>query len=323
MNVLITSASRKVALVRTFREALAAEGGGTVIAADMSPLSAALYQADDAVLVPGSDDPAFIPTLLALCRVRNVGLLIPTRDEELPILSAHWDSFRAAGTIVMVGPRDTVMRCQDKAAFLAFCEAHGFPVPRTRRRSDPALRFPLFVRPRQGKGGYGASRVTSAAELDVWLERFPDAIIQDAVDAPEFTIDLFADFDGRLISIVPRERVRVMAGESFISRTARIPALIDASAALARALGLVGHNTIQCFYDGATPFFIEVNPRFGGAAQLGFAAGAVTPHYLVRLALGRPVESRIGDFRDAFVMLRFTDDVFLAESDLLASPIAR
>jgi carbamoyl-phosphate synthase large subunit len=318
MNILITSASRKVALVRTFREALGEEGGGSVIAADTSALSAALYEADAGVLVPPSRDPGFVAHMLALCAARGVRLLVPTRDEELPVFAAHRDAFRDAGVLVMVASPATIARCQDKAAFHDFCVAHGFAVPRMLDRAAAWTPAGAFLRPRTGKGGAGAMKVTSRAELDAAVERTPDALVQEVIDAPEYTIDLFADFDGRLISIVPRERVRIVAGESYVSRTARIPALIDAAARLAAALGLVGHNTVQCFFDGTSPTFIEVNPRYGGAAQLGFAAGACTPRFLVRLAAGKRVEPRVGEFEDGLVMLRFTDDVFLREAALLA-----
>ena len=314
MNVLITSASRKVALVRAFRAALAREGGGRVVAADVSPLSAALYEADQGVLVPRSDDPSFVPALLDLCTRHDVRLLVPTRDEELPIFAGARERFAAAGVAVMVAAPETIRRCQDKLAFLEFCEGHGFAVPRRLDREAARRELPVFARPRVGKGAAGAVQVSTLAALETLAG---DVILQDLVALPEFTIDLFADLAGRVISVVPRERVRIVAGESYVSRTARIPALIDAGSRLASALGLIGHNTIQCFFDGAAPLFIEVNPRYGGAAQLGFEAGADTPWFLVRLAMGRPVDPCVGEFEDGLVMLRYTQDLFRTQAELL------
>jgi carbamoyl-phosphate synthase large subunit len=84
MNVLITSASRKVSLVRAFQQALAQEGGGKVIAADASSLAPALYCADEHCLTPADSAPGFLGAMLRLCREREVRLLIPPLDEELP-----------------------------------------------------------------------------------------------------------------------------------------------------------------------------------------------------------------------------------------------
>ena len=60
MNVLISSASRKVSLIRAFQSALSKVGGGLVFAADITPYAPALYAADKHFLLPSSKDDAFI-----------------------------------------------------------------------------------------------------------------------------------------------------------------------------------------------------------------------------------------------------------------------
>ena len=130
------------------------------------------------------------------------------------------------------------------------------------------------------------------------------------------TIDLFADFSGKVISVIPRERVRIFGGESFVGKTTSNPTLIEESIRLASELKLIGHNTIQCFFDNEDVLFIEVNPRFGGGANLGFAAGARTPQFLVRLIQGKEVVPMIGKFKDEYVMLRYTEDLFLDSESL-------
>ena len=105
-------------------------------------------------------------------------------------------------------------------------------------------------------------------------------------------MDLLADFEGRVISAVPRLRQLVVAGESYVSRTVNEPVLMTASAGLAMELHLVGHNTIQCFWDGKQVKFIEVNPRFGGAAALGSPQGST--HQPCCFACWRESQSRRG-----------------------------
>jgi carbamoyl-phosphate synthase large subunit len=98
---------------------------------------------------------------------------------------------------------------------------------------------------------------------------------------------------------------------------------MDESARLARALGLIGHNTIQCFSGEGGVRFIEVNPRFGGAAALSIEAGADTPRWLIKLVKGEPLAPRIGDFTDALMMLRYTEDVFVEEAALPENRVLR
>lgn len=318
MNVLITSASRKVSLVRAFQSALASSGGGNVVAVDTSPHAPALYFADRRFLVSPSTEPQFVEEVLEICKLENVSLIIPTRDEELLLFAEARVRFEQVGTRVMAPQVETVQICSDKMAFLDFCRARQFGIPRTYdldewRSSD----FPLFVKPRFGKGGQGAQRVACEEELRLAIGNSDQWVIQEYVNCPEYTIDLLADFKGRVLSVVPRLRQSVVGGESYVSRTAYAPDLIAETSRLATELHLVGHNTIQCFWDGKEAKFVEVNPRFGGGAALGIAAGSDTPAMLIRLINGENLPAEIGQFQTDLVMLRFTDDLFLKASALV------
>jgi len=315
MNILITSASRKVNLIRAFQQALAQEGEGKVIAVDISPLAPALYFADEHYLVPPSNKPEFLTIMLDLCKKLCIRLLIPTRDEELLFFAEHKDEFADVGTFVMVPDPDVVRICQDKKLFIEFCQEKGFAIPESYDYNKS--KFPLFVKPRYGKGSRQAIRVNSQEELKILMKQIPDAIIQEFIQAPEYTIDLFADFSGKVISVVPRERIYIFGGESFVSKTTKNSVLIQEAIRLARELRLIGHNTIQCFLDKGIVKFIEVNPRFGGAAHLGFAAGAFTPLFLIKLLKGERLKPMIGEFKDNYVMLRYTEDLFLDAKSLM------
>jgi carbamoyl-phosphate synthase large subunit len=317
VNVLITSASRKISLVRAFQKALAADGGGEVIAVDARPLAAALQAADRGYVVPTGPGEAFAHALETLCARHGVRLIVPTRDEELPFFAAGRERWNALGVEVMVSDSAAVQICQDKKRFLEFCRNHGFDVPATFEPGDVrAEDYPLFVKDRFGKGSRGAVAVESPEELAYALRRVSDPIVQKLIRAPEYTVDLFADFSGRVLSVVPRERIGVVAGESFVGRTCKDPAVMNAAIGLATALGLKGHNTMQCFLDGGAVRWIEINPRYGGAANLGFAAGADSPRMLIKLLKPETVQPAIGAFVDDLVMLRYTEDLFVLGSTL-------
>ena len=321
-NVLITSAARKVLLVRAFAEALASSGSGRVIAADISPLAAALYAADAGRLIPRSDDPSFIDALLRICDEDRVGLIVPTRDEELPILARAASRFEAAGTRVLVSAAEAVDTCRDKRRFVAAVRGAGLTAPAV--YDDPAgVSYPAFVKPRLGKGGRGATRVDDATALAAAVEAIQahggEALIQAFVEAPEFTVDVFIDFEGRPISCVPRQRVAVVDGESVVGMTVRDPELAAAAIRLCSAIGLIGHLTVQAFRTATEVSFIEINPRYGGAANLGFEAGARTPEYAVRAARGEHLEARLDDYEAGLVMLRHSTDLFVREDALLGA----
>jgi carbamoyl-phosphate synthase large subunit len=318
VNVLITSASRKVNLVRSFQAAVRQTGGGRVIAVDATAYAPALYAADRCYLVPLSSEPGFLGEVARICKVESVSLLIPTRDEELILFSGARERFLSDGVRIMVPSSETVTICSDKRQFLDFCVEHRFSVPHTFDSENwNSEEFPLFIKPRFGKGGHGARIVRSEQELRLAVDDPEQWIAQECVTWPELTIDLLADFEGRVLSVVPRLRKLVIGGESYVSETIDANDLIVEAKRLSEELGLVGHNTIQCFRNGSTVKFIEVNPRFGGAAALGRAAGNDSPAALLRMVRGEKLPQQLGAFRKRLVMLRYTDDLFLDAEELL------
>lgn len=315
-NILIMSASRKVSLVRNFKKTL--NNAGKIYAADISVESPALYFADEYLIVPRSDDPNFIDFIIDFCKNNEVKLIIPTRDEELIFFSNNQSLFDEIGVKLMVSDVETIEICQDKLKFINFCKNNAFGIPNTFENIQSISNedFPLFLKPVVGKSGMDTFKVDSFEELDKILSKDNDFIIQECVEAPEYTIDLFADFEGRVISAVPRQRVNVWGGESLVTRTVNNKLIIDESVRLAEKLKLKGHNTIQCFFDGVNIKFIEINPRFGGAASISFEAGANSAEFLIKLLNGEKLESKIGNFKDNLVALRFVEDYFIDGENL-------
>lgn len=315
-NILITSASRKVSLVRNFKKALGNQG--KIIAADINPESPALYFADDYLIVPRSDNPNFIDFIVDFCKNNSIKLIIPTRDEELSLFSKNKEIFDEINVKIMVSDVETIEICQNKVKFIDFCKNNGFGIPKTYENTHSINKtdFPLFLKPVVGKSGVDTFKIDSFENLTEILSKENDFIIQECVEAPEYTIDLFADFKGRVISAVPRQRVHVWGGESLITKTVKNDLIINESVRLAERLKLKGHNTIQCFFDGENIKFIEVNPRFGGAASISFEAGANSALFLIKLLDNEKIESRIGEFNDNLVSLRFVEDYFIDGNDL-------
>ena len=321
MNVAILSASRKVWLVQAFQRALAAIGGGRVWALDCDRHAAALQAADAAALSPRSNAPEFVDWLLLWCRRERISLVVPTRDAELPVMAAAAERFLRAGVRLIVSPPEALAECLDKRRFAAACAALGYDTPR--EYADPAsAQFPAFVKPRVGQAGRGTARIDSAEALARCGFDPANEVLQEFVSDPEFTIDVFIDWDGRLLSAVPRRRVRVVDGESVVGCTVRDEVMAAAAGRLAQRLGLRAHVTVQAFRGPDRIRFIEVNPRFGGGAALGFAAGCPTPEWLVRLARGERIEPRLERHEAGLWMFRHTADLFRRQEELMPPRIS-
>lgn len=181
----------------------------------------------------------------------QVSLIIPTVDEELSFFSNAREWFKAEGVHVVVPPEFAVFTCRDKMEFSLFCGRHGFNTPHTRQLSNS------LAKPRFGKGSKGQIRLDSSY------------IVQEFVDwAPEYSIDYFKDHD--TLSIVPRLRLDIVNGESTKAAINYSSRLVTEAKRLGQALGLEGHNVMQCFYDESTVIWTEVNCRYGGGSWLTF-----------------------------------------------------
>lgn len=313
MNVLILSAASKVLLVQAFQQAVRPRQG-RVFAADLERDSAALFFADGVADLPRSDDPGFAEALLAACLERGIGLVVPTRDAELPVLAALRDRFRARGVAVLAPPPAALDSCQDKRRFIEACARLGLATPRTWGPGENPDAFPVFVRPASGAGGRGARRVDAAD----WRPLPPDMLVQEFRAEPEYSIDVLMDLDGQPLQALARRRLLVRAGEAVKSRTEDAPALAQAALRLCAGIGLVGHNVVQAFWDGqGAPLFIEVNPRFGGASNLAIAAGLDSPERLVMMAAGETAAARAPRaLRYGLTMLRYSQDLLVDDRQL-------
>jgi carbamoyl-phosphate synthase large subunit len=311
-SVLITAASRRVPLVEAFRKALADTGGGRVLVTDVNAMSPAVHVADAAFQVPLATDPGYVESLQTICREHHVGLLVPTIDDELEVIGDARHEFEALGIRVAASRTETAAVCNDKLRTSQVLRQHGIPAAESWLPGEvPATAaFPLFVKPRNGRGGIGAFSVRTPRELEFFTEYVDRPVVQQYLEGPEFTIDMLCN-NGRPLAIVPRERVVIRAGVMDRGRTVRDRRLIDLALACAAALEFHGPVNIQCRTLRGVPTVFEINPRFSGGIPLTIAAGADFARMLVDLAHGRALAPRIGHFKDGLWMTSYEAGIFL------------
>jgi carbamoyl-phosphate synthase large subunit len=311
-SVLITAASRRVPLVQAFRKALADTGGGRVVVADVNAMSPAVHVADAAFQVPLATDPGYVEALETICRTHHVGLLVPTIDDELEVIGEARQRLERLGISVAASPTATAAICNDKLRTSQVLRDHGIPAAESWLPGEVPVHaaFPLFVKPRNGRGGIGAFSVRTRRELEFFTEYVERPVVQEYLEGPEFTIDMLCN-EGRPLAVVPRERVVIRAGVMDRGRTVRDRGLIDLALACAAALEFHGPANIQCRTLRGVPTVFEINPRFSGGIPLTIAAGGDFPRMLVDLAYGRVVAPRIGHFKDGLWMTSYEAGIFL------------
>ena len=99
MNILITSAGRRVSLVRAFQKEIKQYfPDGKVYTTDVNPkLSSACQVADGFFKVNKVTEDRYIDYLIRLCVDNNIKIIIPTIDTELIPLVCNRDRFADVG----------------------------------------------------------------------------------------------------------------------------------------------------------------------------------------------------------------------------------
>lgn len=319
MNLIVTSAGRRNQLIECFREDAGRLGIPLrVLAADQHPeCSPACLQADARFVVPQCTDAGYVPRLLEICAENEVGMLVPTIDPELVVLSAHQAEFAAIGTHVIVSQRDVVALCQDKFGTAKRLASAGIPTPKTLSLADylrdpSALPQPVIAKPNSGSASVGIVRPRQPDELaDLNPEEY---IVQELRQGREYTVNVFFDRAGRLHCAIPHERVEVRAGEVSKGVTRRMPGLEDAAQKLEAALpGARGPLCFQAIVarSGEIAVF-EINGRFGGGFPLAHRAGARMSQWLLEEVNGLPLSAH-NAWRPGVRMMRYDAAVFVDE----------
>ena len=316
-SVLMTSAARKVPLLRALRDAATRiDPTATVIAADTDPDAPCRHVADGFWVMPRLD--ALHPDdLVTELLARNIRTILPTRDGELRFWADLRPMLATRDIAVIVSDPAALGLCLDKLAFSDWGSAESLPVIPAALDPDAFGDGPLVVKERFGAGsksiGLRLNRDTARAHatgLDAPL-------YQPFIPGSEISIDAWLTARGRVHGLVLRRRDRVVGGESQITTTFRDARLETQAAGILERLGLSGPVVMQAIVTEAGLSVIEVNPRFGGASTASIAVGLDMLHWSLRERLWpaaalpafvrRPTEIR---------QIRVPEDIIVDDPDL-------
>lgn len=312
MNVLFTAIGRRVQLINHFKKY------HKVIGVDTGELAPAKHFVDSFYKVPKWDDKEYVNTLLNICKKENVDMLIPLYEKEFILLCENREKFNKIGTILILSDKKLIEIFNDKWESYRFFIENGIDTPMTyKKQGVKDFNFPLIIKPINGAGSQNVFKVDNKKELNFFIDYIENPIIQEYIKGTEYTIDVLCDLKGNVISIVPRERIEVRAGEVSKGRTVKNKDIIEKTLKLCNKLKIdentkpIGPLTIQCIVDLDNNIkFIEVNTRFGGGVPLTFEAGVPYAKYLGKMVEGYNVRPIIGEFKE-MIMLRYDEAIYI------------
>lgn len=320
-NILITSAGKRVELVKEFIETAAAfDADAKVFTTELNPdLAPAAYVSHGCFKVPRVTADGYMNELLQICKKNNVGLVVPTIDTELKVLAENKNEFDAIGCILLVPDIDFVSVCRDKRLIERFFVSHQVRVPEKRDKNNPV--FPMFAKPYDGSLSIDTFLIKSAEDLTPYIMEHPKLMFMEYIDKKdyrEYTVDMYYGRDNMVKGIVPRERIEIRAGEINKGITRKNDVVDYLRKRLNHLPGVVGCVCMQLFYHPETHDIvgIEINPRFGGGYPLSYAAGANYPEYAIREYLLGEEIAYDDDWKDKTLMMRYDAAVIVDNAEI-------
>ncbi|MFX1277413.1 MAG: ATP-grasp domain-containing protein [Promethearchaeota archaeon] len=315
-NLLLLSSSNHVQLVNSFKDAYNKLGiKGHVFTADIQEYCASAMVSEKHFPIPRSDSKEFFPSLKKIIGENKINIVLSARDEELAVLSQNREFFIEHGCILIVSNENSINLCRDKYELNNFFKKNDIPHPETHLfaalNDNQNIKYPLICKPRFGKGGLGIYKVYNYNTIQNLIDNTSDYIFQEYIEGVEYTIDVLNDLKGNVLSVIPRKRVLIKGGESIISITEKNDQLINYAKKISEKIGFVGHINIQCIIKDDIPFFLEINPRFGGASNCSFEAGMKSPINIMLMVQGEKIKPFIGEFKDNLMILRYSQDFII------------
>ncbi|GGH86989.1 ATP-grasp domain-containing protein [Saccharibacillus endophyticus] len=313
-NILVTSISKKVPMIKAVRSAIERIGSPALLyGADLSDDCVAMYFVDRFWKSPDFSEMQS-EDLIAFCKRENISVIFPSRDGELLFFANAYEEFKKNNISVMISKPEGVRACIDKLIFHETLFDKGLPtIPTYLDVRQPESVSEWVVKERYGAASAGIGlRLTPAAAVEHALY-MKDPIFQPMISGDEYSIDVYMSSQCEAVGASVRRRDKVVHGESQITSSKAHPVLEQLCMKAAEVLNLRGHVIFQAIVDHHNQVhLIECNCRFGGASTLSIAMGLDSFRWFIMESANESVEKflfeRSGQEKK---MIRYAEDLIL------------
>lgn len=320
-NILILSCGTRNKIVQYFKKELGVQG--KVYATDNSELAPALYEADEQFIVPRTDDPYYLETILNICKDKEIDGVLSLIDPELLLLSEHKEKFLEIGTTPIISSFELIKKSFNKYEFNEYLKDNGFNYMKCyidlesfyKGYNMGDIEFPVFVKPVKGSASINISKVDSKEELETLFSRFDDLMIQEFMDGVEYGVDAYIDMISKEpVSIFIKEKILMRAGETDKSVSVKNKEILQLVENFLEETPYEGIIDIDLFEKNGEYYISEVNPRFGGGYPHGYESGVNIPNQIINNLNEKKNTIKLNNYDEDVYMMKY-NEVFIRRSE--------
>jgi carbamoyl-phosphate synthase large subunit len=295
----------------------------TIIGADVTAANAALYRADEAVIIPKVEHGNALSDVLAMLAQEKVDVVMVGSEFDLLFFSENKKTIeQQTNAFVVVAPLATVQVADDKWLTAEFFRQNGLPYAESWLPTDviDALEiagncgYPVVLKARKGTSSRNVHIVTSREMLEQHYPSTPMPMLQRMIERPsaelshEYTCSVFKTATGIVLGPIAARRT-VRGGTSWLVEVAPFQALNELLLNIGEAVDFIGSLNIQLMLTDRGPVPFELNSRFSGTTAIRAHFGFNEPEMALKSfyygeALPLPI-IRSG------VAMRYHEEVFI------------
>lgn len=321
INILIDGAGTATAISIIKGLRLQSEFDVKIVTDDMSDFVAGNYLSDKFYPVPaaGSDD--FIPTIIDICKKEEISVFFPIIEYGYNNIVKNKKLLEEQGVTVILGTEETIRLTENKYRTYQFFVENNITTPKTYLPADipENIEFPVFIKPNtMGRASIDAFKIESKEDLDFYLKKLNDPIIQEYIEGKEFTADCLNTLEGNeLIDCVVRSRIETKGGLAVKANIIKPPVadkIKEYIKQIVSKVTLPGVCNIQGFITKNDEIVIvEINPRFAGTHALSVAVGLNTAYHILQMHKGRSAEEIRKDIKINYniKMVRYWEEIMI------------
>jgi len=315
-NILFCSAGRRCKLIKDFKKTIGENG--KLIVAENSIYSPARYIADKSYTVPLITDKEYIDIILDICKKEDIKAVLTCIDPEIELLAKNKELFEKNNILLLTPSYNSAKLCFDKYEFYKFLKKNKIDTTLTygsykeflKDYEKGKIKFPVFVKPRNGSGSVGARKIEDLENLRIACEEDKTLIIQEFMNGLDLDADVYIDaISKKAVSIFSKRKIETRIGGANKTISFKVEKLFEIIKKIVSIFDFTGTIDMDFFYKNGKYYVSEINPRFGGAYIHAYGAGVDFPKMILNNIDGKENKENIGNYEENVVMMMYDDIV--------------
>jgi len=279
MNLLIASVGKHAKIVNEFKKL---NPSVKIITTSNTTSVAGAHFSDKNYVLSNVESESYLEELLDVCHKEKINSITTMLDIETEILSRHIKEFDSRGINLLTPSNDSAKICLDKFEFFKYVDNHNLNTILTYDNisvfkngfNKNEISFPVFVKPRTGRGSVGAEKILDIESLETVLKTDDSLIIQEFIDGIDIDVDVYVDtISHKVVSMFAKEKLQKGIGGASQTKSYKDNSLFEFIKETVNIFEFNGPVNIDVFLKDGKYYLTEINPRLGATYIHSIGAG--------------------------------------------------